>query len=79
MLKQKDDYFIYNKEYNCWMHRTPLKCIINPILRFIQFYTNKPFVIYSECEEIDGKWHFIKYGFGRIEYVHRIFRKTKRL
>ena len=79
MLKQKDDYFIYNKEYDCWTHRTPLKCIINPILRFIQFYTNKPFVIYSECEEIDGKWHFIKYGFGRIEYVHRIFHKIKRL
>lgn len=79
MLKQKDDYFIYNKEYDCWMHRTPLKCIINPILRFIQFYTNKPFVIYSECEEVDGKWHFIKYGFGRIEYVHRTFHKIKRL
>lgn len=79
MLKQKDDYFVYNEEYDCWMHRTPLKCVINPILRFIQFWTNKPFVIYSECEKIDGKQHFIKYGFGRIEYVHRIFRKIKRL
>jgi len=78
MLKQKDDYFVYSKEYNCWMHRTPLKCIINPILRFIQFWTNKPFVIYFECEEIDGRWYFIKYGFGRIEYVHRIFHKIKR-
>lgn len=24
-----------------------------------------------ECEENDGKWHFIKYGFGRIKYFRR--------
>lgn len=37
----KDKYFVYNAGYNCWMHRTPLKCFINPILRFIQFWTDK--------------------------------------
>ena len=53
------------------MHRTPLKRFVNPILRFIQFYTDAPFVIYSECEKNDEKWHFIKYGFGRIKYFRR--------
>lgn len=78
-MKSKDDYFVYNFEYDCWMHRTPLKCFINPILRFIQFWTNEPFVIYSNCEKICGekenaKWHFEGYGFGRVKYL-----KVKRI
>jgi len=68
VLQNKDKYFVYNSKYDCWMHKTPLKCLINPILRFIQFYTDKPFVIYSECEKNNEKWHFIKYGFGRVKY-----------
>lgn len=68
-MGNKDKYFVYNTEYDCWMHKTPLKCIINPILRFIQFWTDKPFVIYSNCEKISGKQHFINYGFGRIKYI----------
>lgn len=67
----KDKYFVYDSEHKCWTHRTPLKCFVNPILRFIQFYTDAPFVIYSECEENNGKWHFIKYGFGKIKYFRR--------
>lgn len=66
----KDKYFVYNSEYDCWMHRTPLKCIINPILRFIQFWTDEPYVIYSKCKMINEKWHFEGYGFGRIHYVN---------
>lgn len=68
VLQNKDKYFVYNSKYDCWMHKTPLKCFVNPILRFIQFYTDKPFVIYSECEKNNEKWHFIKYGFGRVKY-----------
>ena len=55
-VMNKDKYFVYDSEHKCWMHRTPLKCFVNPILRFIQFYTDAPFVIYSECEENNGKW-----------------------
>lgn len=65
----KDKYFIYKN--GCWMHRTYLKRFINPLLRFIQFYTDKPYVIYSICEKNNEKWHFIKYGFGRIKYLKR--------
>lgn len=69
LMKSKDEYFVYNSEYDCWMHRTPLKCFVNPILRAIQFWTDKPYVIYSNCEKIEEKWHFKKYGFGRIKYI----------
>jgi len=71
MMNNKDKYFVYDSEHKCWMLRTPLKCFVNQILRFIQFYTDAPFVIYSKCEENNGKWHFKKYGFGRIKYFRR--------
>lgn len=70
ILKNKDKYYVYNEQYDCWMHRTPLKLIVNPILRFIQFWTDKPFVIYSETEFIDKKPHFLSYGFGKIKKVN---------
>ena len=65
LMKSKDEYFVYNSEYDCWMHRTPLKCFINPILRAIQFWTDKPFVIYSNCEKIEGKMAFYKLWFWK--------------
>ena len=73
-MKSKDDYFVYNFEHDCWMHKTPLKCLVNPILRFVQFWTDEPFVIYSKCEKINGekekcKWHFEGYGFGKVKYL----------
>lgn len=68
-FKSKDFYFVYNLEYNCWMHRTPLKYLVNPILRKLQFWTDKPFVIYSDCEKVNGSWHFKRYGFGRVKYL----------
>ena len=68
----KDKYYIFDEKHNCWMHRTPLKCFINPILRKIQFWTDKPFVIYSNTEFFEMNFvktpHFIGYGFGRIKY-----------
>lgn len=52
------------------MHRTPLKCIVNPILRKIQFWTDEPWVISSICEKDEnGTWHFIKYELARVKYL----------
>ena len=34
----KDKYYVQDPECECWMHRSPLKRIINPILRKIQFW-----------------------------------------
>ena len=28
-----------------WSHRTPLKLLVNPVLRRIQFFTERPYVI----------------------------------
>ena len=50
------------------MHRTPLKCIVNPILRKIQFWTDEPWVISSICKKDEkGTWHFIKYELARVK------------
>ena len=72
-MKSKDDYFAYNFEHDCWMHKTPLKCLVNPILRFIQFWTDRPFVIYSNVEFIEMDFvrtpHFLGYGFGKVKYL----------
>jgi hypothetical protein len=44
------------------IHSTRLKRIVNPVLRKLQFWTDKPFVIYSTFENDK----FIRYGFGRV-------------
>lgn len=54
-------------------HRTTLKCLINPILRKIQFFTNYPFVISSICDfvcEKEGEqtYIFYYYRFQRVRY-----------
>lgn len=46
------------------IHKTKLKCIINPILRGLQFYTWEPYVIVSIFE--NNK--FIKYGIMKMKY-----------
>jgi len=50
------------------VHRTLLKCIMNPILRLIQWWTTSPYVIASEYDKchING-YYFIKYRFIRVE------------
>lgn len=68
-MNRKDKYFVYDAKYDCWMHKTPLKIILNPILRLIQFWTDEPFVVYSECEKQNGTWHFLRYGFGKVKYL----------
>lgn len=60
--------FYFDREYLCWIHRPKLKLIINPILRKLQFFTKRPFVIDSIVAFDDnGAPEFIKYGFHRHE------------
>lgn len=53
---------------NGWIHSTPLKRVINPILRTIQFYTNKPYVIASMTEFENDIPKFGGYVFKRVWY-----------
>lgn len=62
----KSQYFIKNK--NSWIHVTPLKKIINPILRKIQFWTNSPVVIASECDMRNDVPIFKYYKLCRVKY-----------
>ena len=71
MNKQK--YFVF--EHNCWMHKTPLKLLVNPILRFIQFYTKSPWVIASKCNFEQSRPIFIKYIFQRVRYFKSLEEK----
>ena len=57
-------------KWGAMRHRSPLKCTVNPVLRFIQFWTNKPYVISSVCGKcpVNG-YYFIKYRFMRVELL----------
>lgn len=74
---QYDRFFFKDKKRNAWRHRTPIKCIINPILRAIQFWTSKPYVIcsicdYKECDVThDSVPFFVKYSLMRVEYIKK--------
>ena len=66
----KDKYYVQDKECGCWMHRSPLKCIVNPILRKIQFWTKEPFVICSKTDfDEKGVPHFKCYGLIRTRVM----------
>ena len=52
-----------------WLHRTPLKVVVNPILRKLQFFTNRPFVIVSKTSFKDGIPDFGGYVFKRVLYI----------
>ena len=47
------------------IHSTRLKRIVNPVLRKLQFWTRRPFLIYSVIEIENNK--FLYYGFGRVK------------
>jgi hypothetical protein len=65
-MTNTNNYFI-QWEDGSWGHRPPIKRIINTILRGVQFFTNKPYLIWSQCEVKDNRpIRFIKYHFGRI-------------
>lgn len=57
-------------------HRTPLKCIVNPILRRIQFWTDRPWVITSLMKEVDDRLTFVRYEFHRVLWYRRYPPKT---
>ena len=59
---------MFIKTTNGWIHKTRLKVTINPVLRFIQFWTNKPFVIISNCEFKNNMPIFLNYSFERYPY-----------
>lgn len=71
------DYFVYDSEYKTWRHKSPIKCLINPILRKIQFWTDKPLVIASECAYIENgndkedKPIFLKYKITKVKYYKK--------
>ncbi len=67
--KNISDYYVY--EDGNWMHKTPIKLFINPILRKIQFFTNKPYVIASLTMFVGDVPCFIKYQIHRVEYVRK--------
>ena len=59
----RDKYYVQEPDCGCWMHRSPLKRIINPILRKIQFWTKVKWVIRSKSEfDENGIPHFKGYG-----------------
>lgn len=51
-----------------WYHGPWWKRAINPVLRLIQFWTDRPYVIYSECSHYAGpeRPRLLRYGFGRV-------------
>lgn len=70
-MHPKDKYYVY-KDGKCINHRPPIKVILNPILRTIQFWSNSPWVIASmtNCDS-DGTAHFINYIFTKVTYVKK--------
>ena len=59
----RDKYYVQDTDCGCWMHRSTLKRIINPILRKIQFCAKDKLVIGSNTEfDENGIPHFKGYG-----------------
>jgi len=54
-----------------WLHRPPIKRIINPILRFLQFFSSSPYVIASITELGNETPKFIKFVFRRVKINER--------
>lgn len=52
-----------------WYHKTPLKSIVNPILRRLQFWTDIPYVIGSKTEYIKGYPNFTGYRMVRTSKI----------
>jgi hypothetical protein len=63
-IQSKNKYYMKADGY--WNHRSPIKLIINPILRKLQWFTQRPYVIASETKFVDGKPEFIAYKFCRV-------------
>ena len=82
---RKDKYYVFEDGFDAlndkgerihvlagWRHKTPLKCLINPILRKIQFWTKKPLVIASKTDIVNNIPHFRGYVLTRVGYLDNI-------
>ena len=65
----------YQKIDNNWVHKAPIKVLLNPILRKIQFWRDDPYVIASVTEWKKKQPRFVKFKFCRVQY--RGFKDTK--
>lgn len=66
----KDKYYVQDQECGCWMHKSPVKLLLNPILRKIQFWTKEPFVICSKTDfDENGAPRFRGYGLIRTRVM----------
>lgn len=70
-MNRYSKYYVF--EDNQWKHKTPLKLVINPILRRLQFWTSSPYVIASKSEwkypnnEVHLRQpYFVEYTFERV-------------
>lgn len=61
----------YNIDGN-WYHGPWWKRVVNPILRTLQFWTDRPYVVYSQCDVRTTPPTFLRYGFGRIRQFKRM-------
>ena len=77
MIKHLGNNIYFDDETKSYMHKTKIKCIINPFLRFVQFYTNKPYVIASICDI--KTLHFDRYIFRRVTYKGEKYGRIKRV
>lgn len=51
------------------VHKSWSKCVVNPVLRKIQFWTNKPFVLASK---ITNNHEFVRYSIQRVEQINSL-------
>lgn len=65
MLKNLNLGLYRHKTNNVVVHRTLLKIIVNPILRSIQRWTDRPYVISS----VFVKGVFVRYSVQRVKYI----------
>ena len=66
----KDKYYVQDQECGCWMHKSPVKLLLNPILRKIQLWTKEPLVICSKTDfDENGAPHFRGYGLIRTRVM----------
>lgn len=49
-----------------YIHKAPMKVVLNPCLRFLQFYSDKPYVIATMTEFKHGKPGFVEYKIKRV-------------
>lgn len=49
-------------------HRAPIKLLVNPVLRWLQFWLDDPYVIASITEFKNNEPDFIKFKVMRVRY-----------